>query len=93
MTREHLIEDIRNVIELGRNRSSPEDAERLRRAFSGLSRHLESEHAPERVRACIDESIRVLDRVEGTVDEDTWSYALTCLDAALEFAEAEPAGA
>ena len=93
MTREHLIEDIRNVIDLGRNRSTPEDAERLRRAFAGLDRHLESEHAPERVRACLDESIRVLDRREGEVDEDTWSYALTCLEAALEFARAEPASA
>lgn len=93
MTREHLIEDIRNVIELGQRRSDPEDAERLRRAFSGLARHLEAEHAPERVRGCLDESLRVLDRREGTIDEDTWSYALTCLEAALEFAEAAPAEA
>ena len=99
MTREHLIEDIRNVIALGRDRSAPEDAERLRRAFAGLARHLESEHAPERVRACERERLnlgpghRVLERHEGPVDEDTWSYALSCLEAALEFAQAEPASA
>lgn len=88
MTRDHLIEDIRNVIEMGRNRSTPDDAARLKRAIAGLTKHLEAEHAPERVRACLDESTRVLSREQGGVNEDTWSYALTCLEAALEFAEA-----
>lgn len=90
MNRKHLIEDIRNVIDMGRNRATPDDAARLRHAIVGLSHHLESEHAPERVRECLAESERVLERVQGDVDEDTWSYALTCLEAALEFAEGSP---
>ena len=91
MTRDHLIEDIRNVIEMGRNRSTPGDAARLQRAIAGLAHHLEAEHAPERVRGCLDESMRVLSRVHGDANEDTWSYALTCLEAALEFAQTAPA--
>lgn len=87
MTREHLIEDIQNVIELARTRSTPEDAARLRRAFNGLSRHLEAEgDVPERVRGCLSESLRVLDRAGANVDDDTWEYARACLDAALEYA-------
>lgn len=87
MTREHLVEDIQNVIELARTRSTSEDAERLRRAFSGLTRHVETEgDVPERVRGCLSESLRVLDRAGPTVDEDTWEYARACLDAALEYA-------
>jgi hypothetical protein len=92
MTREHLIEDIQNVIELARTRSAGEDAERLRRAFTGLSRHVEGEsEVPERVRGCLAESIRVLDRAGPAVDEDTWEYARACLDAALEYARSSPA--
>ena len=87
MTREHLIEDIQNVIELSLTRSSPEDAERLRRAFSGLSRHVAGEgEVPQRVSGCLAESIRVLDRAGPSVDDDTWEYARACLDAALEYA-------
>lgn len=90
MTREHLIEDIENVIELAQNRSTEEDATRLRRAFAGLARHVDAEGgAPERVRSCLAESLRVLDRAGATVDEDTWDYARACLDAALEYARAE----
>lgn len=91
MTRDHLIEDIRNVIEMGRKRSDSEDAARFQRAIAGLTHHLESEDAPERVRGCLAESERILARVDGEVNEDTWSYALTCLEAALEFAQATPA--
>lgn len=92
MTREHLIEDIENVIELSRTRSADEDAQRLRRAFAGLARHVEAEgEVPERVRGCLSESIRVLDRAGPTVDDDTWEYARACLDAALEYARASPA--
>ena len=87
MTREHLIEDIDNVIELARTRATQEDAERLRRAFAGLARHVEAEgDVPERVRACLAESLRVLDRAGPSVDEDTWDYARTCLEAAREYA-------
>lgn len=88
MTREHLVEDIENVIELARNRAdSADDAVRLRNAFSGLARHVEGEaEVPERVRGCLTESIRVLDRAGDTVDDDTWDYARTCLEAALDFA-------
>lgn len=92
MTREHLIEDIQNVIELTESRSTTADAERLRRAFAGLSRHVEAEgDVPERVRSCLAESIRVLDHAGPSVDEDTWDYARACLDAALEFARTSPA--
>lgn len=94
MTREHLVEDIENVIELARTRSSTEDAERLRRAFSGLARHVEAEDpVPERVRGCLSESIRVLERAGPAVDEDTWEYARACLDAALEYARSSAASA
>lgn len=92
MTREHLIEDIENVIELTRTRSSTADAERLRRAFAGLARHVEAEgQAPERVQGCLAESLRVLARAGATVDEDTWEYARACLDAALEYARTSAA--
>lgn len=87
MTREHLIEDIQNVIELARARASAQDAERLRRAFNGLTRHVEAEgDVPERVRGCLAESMRVLERAGPVVEEDTWEYARACLDAALEYA-------
>ncbi|HEX6924889.1 MAG TPA: hypothetical protein VF167_05645 [Longimicrobiaceae bacterium] len=87
MTREHLIEDLENVIELCRTRATEEDAHRLRLAFAGLSRHVEAEgDAPERVRSCLAESLRVLDRAGSTIDEDTWDYARVCLEAGLEFA-------
>lgn len=94
MTREHLIEDIENVIELTRNRPDAADARHLRSAFSGLARHVESESdVPERVKGCLAESIRVLDRAGPTVDEDTWDYARACLEAALDFARASVATA
>ena len=87
MTREHLIEDIDNVMELSRSRATAADAERLRLAFAGLARHVDAEgDVPERVRACLSESLRVLDRAGATVDEDTWDYARTCLEAAREYA-------
>lgn len=91
MTREHLIQDIENVIELSSSRASADEAHRLRLAFQGLARHVEAEaDVPERVRGCLSESIRVLNRAGSAVDEDTWEYARACLDAALEYARTPP---
>jgi hypothetical protein len=87
MTREHLIADIQNVIVLSRDRSGAVEGDRLRAAFDGLVRHVEQEgEAPERVTACLAESVRVLGLAGPTVDDDTWDYARTCLEAALDFA-------
>jgi hypothetical protein len=95
MTREHLIEDIRNVITLVQEvERSPEDAQRVRRAFQGLCQHIRNEgSAPERVVHCLEESIRVLEEAGESVDGRTWGYARTCLESALEFAREQPAGA
>jgi hypothetical protein len=86
MTREHLIQDLENVITLANQRAAG-DPQQLRRAFAGLARHVEAEgDAPERVRACLAESLRVLERAGGEVDDDSWDYARACLDAALDYA-------
>ena len=88
MTREHLIEDLENVIALAKDRAGG-DPRRLRSAFAGLARHVEAEGgAPERVRNCLAESIRVLDRAGESPDDDTWDYARACLEAALDYARA-----
>jgi hypothetical protein len=87
MTREHLIEDIQNVLQMSREGGSPE---RLRQAFEGLYRHIRAERdAPERVCSCLEESVRVLSLADGPIDEGRWDYARTCLEAALDFVRAE----
>ena len=88
MTREHLIEDLENVIALARQEPGG-DSRRLGAAFRGLVRHVEAEGAaPERVRNCMAESIRVLERSGDAADPDTWDYARACLEAALDYARA-----
>jgi hypothetical protein len=95
MTREHLIEDIENVLRMARERSGAEQDERVRLAFEGLSRHVHAEHdVPERVESCLEESLRVLRAHDGELDEDRWDYACACLEAALDFArEKRPSAA
>lgn len=93
MTREHLVEDIRNVIDMVRAIESGEGhPEPARRAVQGLHRHIEGESdVPERVLHCLGESIRSLDRIGTGTDPEPWRYTRTCLESALEFAETEPA--
>ena len=87
MTREHLTEDIRNVLALAAPPVDPALAGRVRAAFRGLLRHVEAEPgAPERVTSCLAESVRVLEQAEDGQDENAWDYARTCLEAALDFA-------
>jgi hypothetical protein len=90
MTREHLIEDIRNVIGMVEAvERGEEEAEPARLAVQGLHRHITAESdVPERVVHCLRESIRALDAVGPRPDAESWQYARTCLEAALEFAEA-----
>lgn len=94
MTREHLIEDIRNVMAMvGEVERGGGNAERVRRAFEGLARHAHAEgDVPERVVHCLDESARVLEQAGASVDTRNWQYARTCLEAALQYAQEAPAG-
>jgi hypothetical protein len=91
MTREHLVEDIRNVISMVREIEDGDgNEERTRRAVQGLHRHIEAESdVPERVLHCLGESIRSLDRIGAEPDPERWRYTRTCLESALEFAETE----
>jgi hypothetical protein len=92
MTREHLTEDIRNVLSMARPPIDAANAERTRAAFRGLLHHVQAEpDAPERVTGCLAESVRVLESAGDAADEDTWDYARTCLEAALDFAQARSA--
>lgn len=89
MTRDHLTEDIRNVLSMARPPVLPAQAPRTRAAFRNLLQHVQAEpDAPERVVGCLEESVRVLDAAGGDPDENTWDYARTCLEAALDFARA-----
>jgi hypothetical protein len=89
MTREHLIEDIRNVIAMVDDvEQGRAEAERVRRAFQGLYQHIRNESdVPEQVEHCLGESVRVLEQAGDRVDERTWGYARTCLEAALDFVQ------
>ena len=87
MTRDHLIDDIRNVLQMADAPVSAAQAQRIRNAFLGLHRHVQAESdVPERVESCLAESIRVLEQAGSAIDESTWGYARACLEAALEFA-------
>lgn len=87
MTRDHLIEDIRNVLQMAHPPVNAKQAQQIRSAFVGLHRHVGTEpDVPERVQSCLAESIRVLEQAGSEVDDSTWDYARTCLESALDFA-------
>lgn len=91
MTREHLIDDIRSVIDLvGQAEQDPQRGETVRLSVRGLFFHIRDEHdVPGEVRGCLEESVRSLDDAEGEISARQWGYARTCLEAALEYAQGE----
>ncbi len=89
MTREHLLEDIQNVLEVV-NRAMADSAhqEEARRALQGLYRHIQNEGGvPATVQGCLSEALSSVQASEGAVEPDSWRSARACLETALEFAQ------
>lgn len=91
MTREHLVEDIQNVLEVvnhaEENSSRREEA---RRALLGLFRHIENESdVPATVQGCLREALSSTQEDSDGADPGAWRSARACLQTALEFARGE----
>jgi hypothetical protein len=88
MTREHLTDDIRNVIgmieEADRGARSPE---LLRRSLHGLYHHFQGEpDVPPGVERCLSDAVAALEEADGSVDAGKLREAKQCLESALDFA-------
>ncbi len=88
MTREHLVEDIQNVLELinqaaaDSTRHQPAHA-----ALQGLYRHIQNApDVPGTVEGCLREAVSSIGESSDTADPRIWRSARACLETALEFA-------
>ncbi|CAN5489614.1 hypothetical protein BH24GEM3_BH24GEM3_26860 [soil metagenome] len=89
MTREHLVEDIQNVLEVV-NRAAEDSSheDEARRALQGLLRHIENEHdVPAPVEGCLREAVSSTQNQAEATDSGAWRSARACLETALEFAQ------
>lgn len=88
MTHEHLVEDIRNVLELvNRALADPAAGPEAQRAIQGLNRHIENEEdVPGPVAGCLREAAAGATDGAGAMDTRAWQSVRACLEAALEFA-------
>lgn len=91
MTREHLVEDIKNVLEVV-NLAEEDSARReeARRALLGLVRHIQNESdVPATVQGCLGEAVSSTSEESAGDDPRAWRSARACLQTALEFAQGE----
>ncbi len=91
MTREHLVEDIQNVLEMvKRAAEDPQHAEVASNALRGLYRHFQDEKdVPGPVQGCLREAVRSVEAMPPRAEGETWRSARACLESALEFARGE----
>ncbi len=91
MTREHLVEDIQNVLALvDRAAEDPAHGPAARQALQGLLRHVESEtDVPATVTGCLREAVNSTQERGDEPESRAWRSARACLQTALEFAAAK----
>ncbi len=91
MTREHLVEDIQNVLELvSRAAEEPERQEEARNALRNLHWHIQNEEeVPGTVEGCLQEAVSSVNRAGNGTDARVWNSARACLETALDFARGD----
>ncbi len=91
MTREHLVEDIQNVLEVvGRAEADASRHDEARRALQGLYRHIQNESdVPATVEGCLSEAVSSVQAAREVVEPQAWRSARACLETALEFAQGQ----
>ncbi len=89
MTREHLVEDIQNVLEVViRAQADSSHQEEARRALQGIHRHIQNESdVPATVEGCLGEAVATVQANGEGIDPQAWRSARACLETALEFAQ------